>query len=186
LPLGRCWVQPRRQSLGSLYTVRSCARSVVQVRSSSAGDDDMTADGFASNLRSGSKKGFATRSFTDDPLLNSMSEISAKDGRVPRTTNMVLSDESQDWRELDEKVNTYPCVREIKAIGLGGDEFAADVKRRVEEVIGKPLSADAVKVRPSSTGKYLSVTLQCPMENSGQVQAVYASLSQNPGLKWYL
>lgn len=63
-----------------------------------------------------------------------MSEISAKDGRVPRTTNMVLSDESQDWRELDEKVNTYPCVREIKAIGLGGDEFAADVKRRVEEV----------------------------------------------------
>eukprot|EP00958_Prasinococcus_capsulatus_P020698 scaffold2738_cov366-Prasinococcus_capsulatus_cf.AAC.12 len=85
LPLGRCWVQPRRQSLGSLYTVRSCARSVVQVgetnhssflyelsplrlcslpdpqvRSSSAGDDDMTADGFASNLRSGSKKGFAT------------------------------------------------------------------------------------------------------------------------------
>ena len=99
---------------------------------------------------------------------------------------MVLSDEESDWQELDEKVNTYPCVREVNAIGLGGDDFAADMKKRVEEVIGKELAEDDVKVRPSSNGKYLSVTLQCPMENAEQVQAVYKSLSENPGLKWYL
>lgn len=52
------------------------------------------------------------------------------------------------------------------AIGVGGEGFAASMRSAVEGVVGQ-VREDSVSLRPSSAGKYISVTVGPVLVESG-------------------
>lgn len=67
------------------------------------------------------------------------------------------------------QVNQYPGHRDFKAIGSGGDDFKQAIVRAVENIVG-PVQQDRVVERPSSQGKFISVTLRdVKVQNPDQV-----------------
>ena len=67
------------------------------------------------------------------------------------------------------QVNQYPGHRDFKAIGSGGDDFKQTIVRAVEDIVG-PVNQDRVMERPSSQGKFISVTLRdVEVQNPDQV-----------------
>lgn len=70
---------------------------------------------------------------------------------------------------IELQVNQYPGHRDFKAIGSGGDDFKQTIIRAVEDIVG-PVNQDRVMERPSSQGKFISVTLRdVKVENPDQV-----------------
>jgi putative lipoic acid-binding regulatory protein len=114
--------------------------------------------------------------------------LSSANGRVSRATNVVLgTDESEEkWRELDAQVNQYPGTRTFKAIGAGGAEFAAAMVGVVQGVVGT-VHVECITSRPSSQGKYLSVTIgPVFVETPDQVIEIYRQMRLDERLKYYI
>ena len=84
---------------------------------------------------------------------------------------------------LLEKYHQFPCDYMFKIIGFAGPDFQDLVRRAAESVLG-PLSDPQAQVscRPSSGGRYLSVTLELNVADASQVLAIYAALKQVQGV----
>ncbi|CAF1928397.1 unnamed protein product [Brassica napus] len=127
-----------------------------------------------------------------EAVLKAISEVSKTDGRVGKTTNMIIGgtvadDSAQDWLELDQKVNTYPTDRGFTAIGTGGDDFVHAMVVAVESVIERQIPQDCVKQTLSSKGKYVSVNIgPIRVVSSEQVQAVYNAMRRDERMKYFL
>ncbi len=70
----------------------------------------------------------------------------------------------------------FPCTFPIKAMGLSGTDFDL----LVVEIVGRhagPISEGAVATRPSSNGKYVSVTITVRAESKQQLDAIYSELT---------
>lgn len=70
----------------------------------------------------------------------------------------------------------FPCTFPVKAMGLAGTGFDL----LVVEIVGRhagPLGEGAVATRPSSNGKYLSVTVTVRAESKQQLDAIYRELT---------
>ncbi|XP_057858512.1 uncharacterized protein LOC131067508 isoform X2 [Cryptomeria japonica] len=99
-----------------------------------------------------------------EAVLKAISEVSKTEGRVAQTRNVVMggtiSGESEDeWKILDQKVNSYPTVRGFIAIGTGGDDFVQAMVGAVESVLQRPIPEGRVTHKVSSRGKYVSVNI---------------------------
>lgn len=70
----------------------------------------------------------------------------------------------------------FPCDFPIKAMGLAADDFDALVVTLVGRHIAD-LREGAVSIRPSSNGKYLSVTVVVRAESQAQLDAIYRELT---------
>jgi putative lipoic acid-binding regulatory protein len=70
----------------------------------------------------------------------------------------------------------FPCTFPIKAMGLSDTDFDLLVVEIVSRHTG-PLSEGAVTLRPSSNGKYVSVTVTIHAESKQQLDAVYRELT---------
>ena len=73
----------------------------------------------------------------------------------------------------------YPLDYPFKVIGLAADDFAAHVRALVQGAvpggaIGEP------ELRPSSGGKYLSVTVTVTLESEARRLAIYQALRGDP------
>lgn len=95
---------------------------------------------------------------------------------------------SEEWRELDEKVNTYPSERNFQAIGINSPEFVRDMVKLVEDTLG-----DGRKVHPenvtsnlSKNGKYCSANMTVVLMNGEEVINIMAKLKADERVKWYL
>ncbi|CAF2045258.1 uncharacterized protein LOC103839041 isoform X1 [Brassica rapa] len=127
-----------------------------------------------------------------EAVLKAISEVSKTDGRVGKTTNVIIGgtvadDSAQDWLELDQKVNTYPTDRGFTAIGTGGDDFVHAMVVAVESVIERQIPEDCVKQTLSSKGKYVSVNIgPIRVVSSEQVQAVYNAMRRDERMKYFL
>jgi putative lipoic acid-binding regulatory protein len=86
-----------------------------------------------------------------------------------------------EWRQIDKKVNTYPCQRHFTAIGTcidGGVEFQRECVRAVESVAGV-VHVECLSQRTSKEGRYISVRIgPVWVENGDQVIAIYAELKR--------
>ena len=58
------------------------------------------------------------------------------------------------------------CGARAAAIGVGGEGFAASMRSAVEGVVGH-VREESVSLRPSSAGKYISVTVGPVLVESG-------------------
>jgi putative lipoic acid-binding regulatory protein len=69
----------------------------------------------------------------------------------------------------------FPCAYPIKVMGLHENDFAAlvlEIVRRYDPAI----SAEQLSYRPSSNGKYLSVTVTITATGVAQLQALFDEL----------
>ncbi|KAG9144612.1 hypothetical protein Leryth_010811 [Lithospermum erythrorhizon] len=127
-----------------------------------------------------------------EAVLKAISELSKTEGRVGQTTNMVIGgtvtdDATNEWLVLDQKVNSYPTVREFTAIGTGGDDFVHAMVVAVESVLQHPIPQGQVKQKVSSGGKYVSVNIgPVQVVSSEQVQAVYNAMRSDDRMKYFL
>ncbi|KMZ76209.1 hypothetical protein ZOSMA_105G00390 [Zostera marina] len=125
-------------------------------------------------------------------ILKAITEVSKTDGRVAQTTNLVIGgtvadDSASEWLALDQKVNSYPTVREFTAIGTGGDDFAQAMVVAVETVLQKSIPEGRVTQKLSSKGKYVSVNIgPIQVVSSEQVQAIYNAMRRDDRMKYFL
>ncbi|KAG0567281.1 hypothetical protein M758_7G154800 [Ceratodon purpureus] len=125
-----------------------------------------------------------------DAVLKAISEVSKAEGRVGKTTNMVIGgtvkkDSESQWDAIDQKVNVYPMVRDFTAIGTGGDEFVQAMVSAVESITETPVPKVTKKL--SSQGKYVSVKIGgITVTSSEQVRAVYDAMRKDERMKYFL
>jgi putative lipoic acid-binding regulatory protein len=85
------------------------------------------------------------------------------------TAYVAASHSGHVTEQTDIQVNQYPGRRDFKAIGSGGEDFKQTIIRAVEDVVG-PVKEDRVVQRPSSQGKFISITLKdVKVQNPDQV-----------------
>lgn len=85
-------------------------------------------------------------------------------------------------RELQEDLWVFPMDYPIKLIGLAGH----DLHSAVVEILVKhfpEFDGTSIKIQPSSSGKYHSLTAQLVFEELEQVHALYADLAACPLIK---
>ncbi|KAJ4756058.1 phosphoribosylformylglycinamidine synthase [Rhynchospora pubera] len=127
-----------------------------------------------------------------EAVLKAISEVSKAEGRVAQTMNVVLGgtvtdDSTNEWLDLDKKVNSYPSVRGFTAIGTGGDDFVRSMVVAVESVVQEPIPQGRVSQKRSSMGKYVSVNIgPIRVVSSEQVQAVYNAMRRDDRMKYFL
>ena len=78
----------------------------------------------------------------------------------------------------DERASAlqFPCDFPIKVMGLHAHDFDSLVVGIVHRHTG-PLQSDAISVRASRGGKYLSVTVTVRAESQAQLDNLYRELS---------
>lgn len=85
----------------------------------------------------------------------------------------------------EASLERFPCVYTFKVFGRRSDTFV----ERVREIIGGTLGSvpgDAVSVRESSRGRYLSVTVLVRVDTRGQLERVYADLRADEQVLLYI
>lgn len=85
-------------------------------------------------------------------------------------------------RELQEHLWVFPMDYPIKLIGLASD----DLRNAVLEILVKhfpEFDTESLKISPSRTGKYHSITAQLRFDELEQVHAIYADLAACPLIK---
>jgi len=75
----------------------------------------------------------------------------------------------------DDQLLEFPCRFAIKAMGLAEDNFDALVVSLVRRHVDD-LDEGAVNSKPSSAGKYISVTVTIEAQNREQLDDIYRSL----------
>ncbi len=80
----------------------------------------------------------------------------------------------------------FPCDFIFKAFGPNGESgrFTQAVHEAVSRVTPVPL--DALKVRPSSKGTYVCVSVLVRLQSFEQLRDIYAELRQVEGLNYLL
>jgi hypothetical protein len=90
---------------------------------------------------------------------------------------------SQEALKLLEQHHQFPSQYMFKVIGFAGPEFMAAVRAAAESVLGVLEDPGRqLRCRPSSGGRYLSVTLEVMVADAPQVLAIYAALKQVQGV----
>jgi len=84
-----------------------------------------------------------------------------------------------------ESLEQFPCEYTFKIFGRRSDTFV----ERVREIIAGTLGAlprDAVSVRESRQGRYLSVTVLTHVDSRSQLERVYADLRAEEQVLLYI
>jgi len=80
----------------------------------------------------------------------------------------------------------FPCHYEYKAFGPGDEDghFRAQVQAAVSSIV--PVTRQAMRVRPSSAGRYQCVSVLVTLHNRAQLDAIYVALREIDDLKYLL
>ncbi len=81
-------------------------------------------------------------------------------------------------RPTEESLLKFPCEFPIKAMGLAAPDFDA----LVVEIVRRhtpDITEGAVRSRPSSGGKYVSVTVTINATSKQQLDAIYQALTDH-------
>jgi len=120
----------------------------------------------------------------DGALARARRDASTTSDATPREAGAEFDDA---WRELDAKVNQYPCARKFQAIGVDDGTFVDDVRDIISKALGgRHVHPENVTKRASSKGKYVSANVTMEMQNCDEVVAVYTALKADRRVLWYL
>ncbi|MCE1255483.1 MAG: DUF493 domain-containing protein [Anaerolineae bacterium] len=87
--------------------------------------------------------------------------------------------------ELPTASLKYPCEFPIKVIGDNQEGYLPMVIAILQEHV-PDLNVDAVTSKPSSGGKYLSVSATFTAKSRSQLDDLYRALSAHPNIRWVL
>ena len=96
-----------------------------------------------------------------------------------RTDNRQMSDEP------DQKGFQFPGVFEITAVGLGAASLEQMIQRELVAA-GLVILDETVRVRESSGGRYVSVSLSFHAITRADYEAAHEALRAHPDVKWTL
>jgi putative lipoic acid-binding regulatory protein len=91
-----------------------------------------------------------------------------------------MSEQTPDPRR--DSLIEYPCLFPIKVMGLKVDGFVHAITE-VAERHDPQFDASTIELRPSSSGKYLGVTLQVNATSREQLDNLYRALTAHPMVK---
>lgn len=97
------------------------------------------------------------------------------------TTRFSAAEHQEALRMLDEH-HDFPCIYMFKVIGYNSGDFAQEVRRAAEAVLGPITGEGELRSRLSAGGKYLAVTIDTEVASSAQVLEVYEALKALEGL----
>jgi hypothetical protein len=80
---------------------------------------------------------------------------------------------------------TFPCEFPIKVMGVNSDSFENEVFMIANRHI-PDLGEAAIRSRPSSSAKYLSVTVTFTARNREQLDSLYRAFNKHPDVKMVL
>jgi hypothetical protein len=78
--------------------------------------------------------------------------------------------------EDGETLLEFPCEFPVKAMGLACDELEIAVIEIINRHVDD-LAEDALKMRPSRTGKYTAITITITAQSKQQLDAIYMDLT---------
>lgn len=79
----------------------------------------------------------------------------------------------------------YPTFYTFKAMGLAGPELRQRIAAHLRSVVGEVDEAQ-LTVRPSSAGKYESVSAQVYLRSEDERRRVYEAFHGDKGIVWYV
>jgi len=80
---------------------------------------------------------------------------------------------------------TFPCQFPIKVMGWNTDKFENDIVMIANQHVAN-LGEAAIKSRPSSSAKYLSVTVTITATSQEQLDNLYRAFNKHPDVKMVL
>lgn len=93
-----------------------------------------------------------------------------------------MSDTSASTDPHQDSLIEYPSQFPIKVMGLHADDFVHTITQVVRE-FDAFFDVSTVELRPSSTGKYLGVTVTVTATSREQLDNLYRALSSHPMVK---
>lgn len=84
--------------------------------------------------------------------------------------------------ETKDTLLEFPCDFPLKIMGERADGFAQVVLSVVQQH-APDFDGNSMEMRPSSTGKYLSLTCTIRATSKAQLDALYVALSSHPMVK---
>lgn len=84
-----------------------------------------------------------------------------------------------------DTLQPFPCLYTFKIFGRRSDVFVERVRAIVGATLG-PVPHDALSVRESRAGRYLSVTVLARVETREQLERVYADLRSDSEVLLYI
>ncbi len=75
-----------------------------------------------------------------------------------------------------ETLLEFPCEFPVKAMGLSCDELEIAVLEIINRHV-ENLAENALKIKPSKTGKYTAITITITAHSKAQLDAIYIDLS---------
>jgi hypothetical protein len=85
----------------------------------------------------------------------------------------------------DLGVLAFPCVYTFKIFGRRSDTFVERVCAILGATLG-PIPFEAVKVRTSAQGRYVSLTVDINVATRAQLERVYVELRAEPEVLLYI
>ncbi|MCA9792642.1 MAG: DUF493 domain-containing protein [Candidatus Eremiobacteraeota bacterium] len=79
---------------------------------------------------------------------------------------------------MEESLMEFPCSFQVKAMGLAGEDFVEHVVALVRAQMASH-EPHEVSSRPSSGGKYWSVTVTIEARSRAQIDRIYQSLTDS-------
>ncbi len=80
---------------------------------------------------------------------------------------------------------SYPTHYTFKAMGLASPELKARILQHVSAVLG-PVEESSITVRPSSAGKYESVSVHVFLNSEDQRRRIYQAFHADKSIVWYV
>jgi len=78
--------------------------------------------------------------------------------------------------EEGETLIEFPCEFPVKAMGLACDELEIAVIEIINRHV-ENLAEDALRMKPSKTGKYTAITITITAHSKQQIDAIYMDLT---------
>lgn len=98
------------------------------------------------------------------------------------TTDMTDSTAPANQDPRKDSLIEYPSSFPIKVMGIKTDGFVHAITQ-VAEQFDPTFDASTVELRPSSSGKYLGVTITITATSRAQLDSLYQALSSHPMVK---
>ncbi|MFZ7311531.1 YbeD family protein [Comamonas jiangduensis] len=93
-----------------------------------------------------------------------------------------MSDTSASTDPRKDSLIEYPSLFPIKVMGLHADDLVHTITQLAKE-FDPFFDATTVELRPSSTGKYLGVTITVTATSREQLDDLYRALTSHPMVK---
>ncbi len=100
---------------------------------------------------------------------------------------MADADRPDGKPQVEEKkpIIEYPTSYTFKVMGTQAG-FRAFVEELFARLMGRPLSAESLVEKPSSGGKYVSISVTVDLHSEEQRRGIYAELHQEKRIVYYL